>query len=194
MIAHCGRLIQPATRLQLARSVSSQLLLRMPPLLAHNDARPAGSAVVRAEYCERGSLTDVLHAAASNSALAAQLTWPRRLQLVRQERERRLPQPNQLLPCLEHSAAVVFRAYKQRLSPLRRRWVRQAACMLCTPTRRWCCTEASAALRLDAVAPPVSSLFAGQGASQAGCMHSAGSLAHPCSKQRMLPVVYVLQI
>lgn len=34
------------------------------------------------EYCSRGSLTDVLQAAAADPKLAAQLTWPRRLQMV----------------------------------------------------------------------------------------------------------------
>ena len=34
------------------------------------------------EYCSRGSLADVLHAATRSSARAAQLTWARRLNLV----------------------------------------------------------------------------------------------------------------
>jgi hypothetical protein len=34
------------------------------------------------EYCSRGSLADVLHAANRSSARAAQLTWARRLNLV----------------------------------------------------------------------------------------------------------------
>lgn len=45
----------------------------------------AGAATLRpalAEYCERGSLTQVLQQASSDAAAARELTWPRRLALA----------------------------------------------------------------------------------------------------------------
>ncbi len=49
-------------------------LCRPPPLLCLR--------CLPAEYCSRGSLLDVLRAAASSEAAAASLTWMRRLGMV----------------------------------------------------------------------------------------------------------------
>ena len=68
----------PAAALQEAGMMAA---LRHPNIVAFLGVCPTPPCVVT-EYCARGSLHDVLRLARSSPARAAQLDWPRRLNMV----------------------------------------------------------------------------------------------------------------
>lgn len=92
-----------------------------------------------AEYCSRGSLTDIIRAAKARPEVAAELTWERRLAMVRH-----------LLVAVDsnkpHAAGVrlwQMRANACREAPLpaiRRRLMPAMGCCTCTCKTRPSCT------------------------------------------------------